>query len=80
VALKHISLPAICDISVTNVCNAACDFCGFARDKTLRGPPGTSTSRSSARHYRSYGEGVFAMSLFKAVSPSSIRRLFGSSR
>jgi MoaA/NifB/PqqE/SkfB family radical SAM enzyme len=22
---------------VTNVCNAACDFCGFARDKTLRG-------------------------------------------
>jgi len=26
-------LPAICDVSVTNVCNAACDFCGFARDK-----------------------------------------------
>src|SRR5262252_2619980 len=31
-------LPAICDLSVTNVCNAACDFCGFARDKTLTGP------------------------------------------
>lgn len=31
-------LPAICDLSVTNVCNAACDFCGFARDKTLIGP------------------------------------------
>jgi MoaA/NifB/PqqE/SkfB family radical SAM enzyme len=31
-------LPAICDVSVTNVCNAACDFCGFARDKTLAGP------------------------------------------
>ena len=31
-------LPAICDVSVTNVCNAACDFCGFARDKTLVGP------------------------------------------
>ena len=31
-------LPAVCDISVTNVCNAACDFCGFARDKTLVGP------------------------------------------
>ena len=30
-------LPAICDLSVTNVCNAACDFCGFARDKTLTG-------------------------------------------
>jgi MoaA/NifB/PqqE/SkfB family radical SAM enzyme len=30
-------LPAICDVSVTNVCNAACDFCGFARDKNLVG-------------------------------------------
>jgi 2-iminoacetate synthase ThiH len=38
VAFKHFSLPAICDISVTNVCNAACGFCGFSRDKTLRGP------------------------------------------
>src|SRR5215469_17296392 len=26
-------LPAVCDVSVTNVCNAACDFCGFSRDK-----------------------------------------------
>ncbi len=32
------TLPAICDLSVTNVCNAACDFCGFARDKNLAGP------------------------------------------
>jgi len=31
------TLPAICDLSVTNVCNAACDFCGFARDKNLVG-------------------------------------------
>ena len=31
-------LPAVCDFSVTNVCNAACDFCGFARQKTLVGP------------------------------------------
>ena len=31
-------LPAICDVSVTNLCNAACDFCGFARDKNLAGP------------------------------------------
>lgn len=31
-------LPAVCDISVTNVCNAACDFCGFSRDKKLVGP------------------------------------------
>ena len=30
-------LPAVCDVSVTNVCNAACGFCGFARDKTLAG-------------------------------------------
>ncbi|HKD52898.1 MAG TPA: radical SAM protein [Steroidobacteraceae bacterium] len=28
-------LPAICDVSVTNLCNAACDFCGFARDKNV---------------------------------------------
>jgi MoaA/NifB/PqqE/SkfB family radical SAM enzyme len=28
-------LPAVCDFSITNVCNAACDFCGFARDKSL---------------------------------------------
>jgi MoaA/NifB/PqqE/SkfB family radical SAM enzyme len=28
-------LPAVCDFSITNACNAACDFCGFARDKTL---------------------------------------------
>jgi MoaA/NifB/PqqE/SkfB family radical SAM enzyme len=38
VAFKHLALPAVCDISVTNVCNAACDFCGFSRDKTLAGP------------------------------------------
>lgn len=31
-------LPAVCDVSVTNVCNAACDFCGFARHKNLAGP------------------------------------------
>lgn len=31
-------LPAICDFSITNVCNAACDFCGFSRDKRLAGP------------------------------------------
>jgi MoaA/NifB/PqqE/SkfB family radical SAM enzyme len=31
-------LPAVCDVSVTNLCNAACSFCGFARDKKLVGP------------------------------------------
>src|SRR5262249_1069169 len=31
-------LPAVCDVSVTNVCNAACGFCGFSRDKKLAGP------------------------------------------
>ena len=31
-------LPAVCDVSVTNVCNAACDFCGFSREKKLAGP------------------------------------------
>jgi molybdenum cofactor biosynthesis enzyme MoaA len=36
--MVNFELPAVCDVSVTNVCNAACDFCGFARDKTLAGP------------------------------------------
>ena len=35
--LKDLELPGVCDASVTNVCNAACDFCGFARNKTLAG-------------------------------------------
>ncbi len=35
--MPNYKLPAVCDVSVTNVCNAACDFCGFARDKTLIG-------------------------------------------
>jgi MoaA/NifB/PqqE/SkfB family radical SAM enzyme len=30
-------LPAVCDCSVTNVCNAACDFCSFSREKTVAG-------------------------------------------
>ena len=25
--------PAICNVSVTNACNATCDFCNFAHDK-----------------------------------------------
>jgi molybdenum cofactor biosynthesis enzyme MoaA len=36
--LMNLTLPAVCDFSITNVCNVACDFCGFARDKTLAGP------------------------------------------
>jgi MoaA/NifB/PqqE/SkfB family radical SAM enzyme len=36
--MRDLVPPAVCDVSVTNVCNAACDFCGFARDKTLAGP------------------------------------------
>jgi MoaA/NifB/PqqE/SkfB family radical SAM enzyme len=35
--MPKFQLPAVCDVSVTNVCNAACDFCGFARDKALVG-------------------------------------------
>lgn len=31
-------LPATCDFSLTNVGNAASDFCGFSRDKRLAGP------------------------------------------
>lgn len=25
--------PALCNVAVTNSCNAACDFCNFARGK-----------------------------------------------
>jgi MoaA/NifB/PqqE/SkfB family radical SAM enzyme len=28
-------LPGICDLSVTNLCNATCDFCAFAHNKGL---------------------------------------------
>jgi MoaA/NifB/PqqE/SkfB family radical SAM enzyme len=28
-------LPAVCDVSVTNVCNATCDFCSYAYDKQI---------------------------------------------
>ena len=30
--------PAICNIAVTNSCNATCDFCNFALDKNRAGP------------------------------------------
>jgi molybdenum cofactor biosynthesis enzyme MoaA len=32
-----LKLPAACDCSVTNVCNAACEFCSFSREKTAAG-------------------------------------------
>jgi molybdenum cofactor biosynthesis enzyme MoaA len=35
--MSAFDLPAVCDFSITNICNAACAFCGFARDKTLAG-------------------------------------------
>lgn len=28
-------VPGACDVSVTNACNATCDFCSFARDKGI---------------------------------------------
>ena len=28
-------VPAVCDVSVTNLCNATCDFCSYARDKNV---------------------------------------------
>jgi MoaA/NifB/PqqE/SkfB family radical SAM enzyme len=31
----HRLIPAICDVSVTNVCNATCDFCCYAHDKGI---------------------------------------------
>jgi MoaA/NifB/PqqE/SkfB family radical SAM enzyme len=33
---KHHSLvPAVCDVSVTNACNATCDFCSYAYNKQI---------------------------------------------
>ena len=32
-----LGIPAVCDVAVTNVCNATCDFCAYARDKKLIG-------------------------------------------
>jgi MoaA/NifB/PqqE/SkfB family radical SAM enzyme len=33
-ATRHL-VPVVCDVSVTNVCNATCDFCCFAYDKQI---------------------------------------------
>ena len=33
--MAHGLVPAVSDISVTDVCNATCDFCSFARDKDV---------------------------------------------
>ncbi|MDE2184133.1 MAG: hypothetical protein KGJ78_14030 [Alphaproteobacteria bacterium] len=34
-AARRFLVPAVCDVSVTNVCNATCDFCAFAHDKGI---------------------------------------------
>ena len=34
-SFPHRLVPAVCDVSVTNVCNATCDFCSYAYDKQL---------------------------------------------
>src|SRR5215470_4359162 len=33
ISARRSLVPAVCDVSVTNVCNATCDFCSFAHDK-----------------------------------------------
>src|SRR5262249_15662145 len=38
---------AVCDCSVTNLCNAAFDFCSFSREKTVAGQ----ARRASADDY-----------------------------
>src|SRR5262249_31985844 len=32
---RHSLVPAVCDVSVTNACNATCNFCSFAYDKHI---------------------------------------------
>lgn len=34
-SLLPVGGPGVCNISITNVCNAKCDFCNYARDKTF---------------------------------------------
>jgi len=29
--MLNLNLPALCDFSLAKICNAVCDFCGFAR-------------------------------------------------
>jgi len=33
--MTHSFIPAVCDVSVTNACNATCDFCSYAHDKNF---------------------------------------------
>ena len=35
---RRFFIPAVCDVSVTNACNANCSFCSFARSKGLSQP------------------------------------------
>lgn len=32
---RHSLVPAVCDVSVTNACNATCDFCSYAYNKQI---------------------------------------------
>ena len=66
--------PSICNIAVTNVCNATCDFCNFAYDKGLV----THRSYIDVDNYRSaldilYRRGVRYSSLSRAASRCCIR-------
>jgi len=80
VAVKHIGLPAICDISVTNVCNAACGFCGFSRDKTLRGRARYIDVRKFSAALAILWRRSIRYVTLQGGEPSSIRISFGSSR
>src|SRR5215468_7816647 len=35
ISARRSLVPAVCDVSVTNVCNATCDFCSYAYNKQL---------------------------------------------
>src|SRR5690348_723775 len=66
------NLHAVCDFSITNLCNAAWDFCGFARDETLICP---------ARYVDLDRDGLLASLLIKFaqnfmnIGPASDREL-----
>jgi len=74
--MLNFELPAVCDVSVTNVCNAACDFCGFARDKTLTGQRDMSMPTRRKRALAGTGASVTVSRLvYYDELPDTLRRL-----
>jgi len=62
-------VPAVCDISVTDICNATCDFCSFARDKDVVHDRRGSIGVVWRRHCRFFIGAASVTSTSRAASP-----------